>query len=69
MKTLILFILRLYKRYISPLCPPACRFVPTCSQYAKEAILKYGAVRGVYLAGRRVLRCHPFHSGGYDPVP
>lgn len=58
-----------YRRYISPQLPPSCRFVPTCSQYAYEAIEKYGAARGLYLAVRRILRCHPFHPGGYDPVP
>ena len=63
------FLVTLYQRLVSPLFPPSCRFVPTCSQYAKEAILKHGLVRGSYLAARRILRCHPFHPGGYDPVP
>ena len=61
--------LKFYKRNISPMLPPCCRFVPTCSEYAMEAIGKYGAVKGGYLAARRVLRCNPFHPGGYDPVP
>ena len=63
------FLITLYQRLLSPLFPPSCRFVPTCSQYAKEAILKFGIARGSYLAARRILRCHPFHAGGYDPVP
>ena len=54
---------------ISPLRPPCCRFYPTCSQYALEALEKYGALKGGYLAVRRGLRCNPFHKGGYDPVP
>jgi putative membrane protein insertion efficiency factor len=63
------FLITLYQRLLSPLFPPSCRFVPTCSQYAKEAILKHGIARGSYLAARRILRCHPFNPGGYDPVP
>lgn len=58
-----------YKHFLSPLLPPACRFVPTCSEYAREAILKHGLVAGSGLALRRLLRCHPFTSGGWDPVP
>ena len=61
--------IRFYRRRISPLTPPCCRFIPTCSQYALEAIEKYGAWKGGYLALRRLLRCNPFHKGGYDPVP
>jgi putative membrane protein insertion efficiency factor len=58
-----------YRSYISPLKPPSCRYVPTCSEYAMIAIEKYGPVKGGYLAIKRILRCHPFHKGGYDPVP
>jgi uncharacterized protein len=61
--------LAVYKAVLSPLLPPACRFSPTCSVYAREAVLKHGALRGTALAIRRLLRCHPFHSGGLDPVP
>ncbi|MBE7035767.1 MAG: membrane protein insertion efficiency factor YidD [Ruminococcaceae bacterium] len=68
MKKVLIFLIRLYQRYISPLKKPSCRFYPTCSQYALEAITKKGAWRGSYLAIRRVLKCHPFHEGGYDPV-
>jgi hypothetical protein len=64
-----IFLITLYQRIISPMLPSSCRFVPTCSQYAKDAIDKYGIARGAYLAARRILRCHPFHAGGYDPVP
>jgi uncharacterized protein len=57
-----------YKRWISPLLPPACRFHPTCSEYMIEAVQKYGAVRGVSMGLRRIAKCHPFHEGGFDPV-
>ena len=69
MKKLFLFLIRFYRRHISPLKQPCCRFIPTCSQYALEAIEKYGELKGSWLALRRLLRCHPFHKGGYDPVP
>lgn len=70
MKALLLLIIRFYRRFISPCFPPCCRFKPTCSQYAMEAIGKYGALRGGYLALRRIMRCHPFYKGDYyDPVP
>jgi putative membrane protein insertion efficiency factor len=58
-----------YQRLLSPLLPLACRFAPTCSEYAKLAVLEHGPARGAWLAARRVLRCHPFHPGGYDPPP
>ena len=68
-KKAMLGLIRFYRGAISPYTPAACRFTPTCSAYAQEAIEKYGARKGGYLAVRRILRCHPFHPGGYDPVP
>jgi len=61
--------IRGYQKFISPALPPSCRFTPSCSQYALEAVAKYGAVRGTWLAARRLVRCHPFNPGGYDPIP
>jgi len=58
----------MYKRWISPMLPAACRFYPTCSDYMMEAIEKHGLIRGMGMGGRRLLRCHPFHEGGFDPV-
>jgi putative membrane protein insertion efficiency factor len=58
-----------YQRFVSPLLAPRCRFAPSCSQYAIEALRTHGAVRGFWLSARRLARCHPFHPGGYDPVP
>ncbi len=70
MKRLLLALIRFYRRGISPNRPPCCRFIPTCSAYAYEAIEKYGAIKGGWLALRRLLRCHPFYKGDiYDPVP
>ncbi len=66
--TVLIALVKLYRYVISPLFPPSCRYVPTCSQYAIEAIRKYGAVRGGAMALWRILRCHPFSRGGYDPV-
>ncbi|MFA6032656.1 MAG: membrane protein insertion efficiency factor YidD [Myxococcota bacterium] len=68
-KALIKALIRFYQLFISPLKPPSCRFSPTCSQYALESIETHGALRGAMLSVRRVLRCHPFSRGGYDPVP
>jgi uncharacterized protein len=61
--------IRIYRYFISPLMPRACRFYPSCSAYTHEAIELHGVTRGIYLGARRILRCHPFHPGGYDPVP
>ena len=69
MKQVMLALVRFYRKKISPLRPPCCRFIPTCSEYALEAVEKYGAWKGSWLALRRLLRCHPFCKGGYDPVP
>ncbi len=69
MKKVLIGCVRFYRKYISPLKRPCCIYVPTCSQYAIEALEKYGAIKGSYLAIKRILRCHPFHEGGYDPVP
>ena len=69
MKWLALWTLRTYKRWVSPLFPPSCRYVPTCSEYALEAVERFGVLRGGLMATWRLLRCHPFVGGGYDPVP
>ena len=66
---LLIALLRFYKRWLSPLLGPRCRFHPTCSEYAMQAIARFGALRGSWLAARRILRCHPLHPGGHDPVP
>ena len=68
-KKVLLALVKFYRVAISPYRPPCCRYIPTCSQYALEAIEKYGALKGGWLAFRRILRCNPFHKGGYDPVP
>ena len=69
MRRLFLLLIRFYQICISPLIPPRCRYVPTCSQYAIEAVQKYGAAKGGYLAAKRICRCHPFGGSGHDPVP
>ncbi len=72
MKKILLYLIKFYQKNISPLSPPCCRFIPTCSQYALEAVERHGAIKGGYLALRRILRCHPFHRQKtieYDPVP
>ena len=70
MKRILLWMIRFYRKHISPLRQPCCRFIPTCSAYALEAVEKYGALKGGYLALRRILRCNPFYKGdSYDPVP
>ncbi|MBN2246880.1 MAG: membrane protein insertion efficiency factor YidD [Candidatus Aminicenantes bacterium] len=69
MKKIVLCLIRGYKKYISPLLGQHCRFYPTCSQYTLEAIEKYGLAKGFFLGAKRILKCHPFHPGGIDPVP
>lgn len=66
---LMVVLIRAYQRLVSPLLPRVCRFVPSCSEYAVQAIRAYGPLRGTWLAVRRISRCHPFHPGGFDPVP
>ena len=69
MRAILIFAIRIYQATLSPLLPPSCRFVPSCSAYAIEALQRYGALRGTVLTIRRLARCQPFCTGGYDPVP
>lgn len=69
MKQIFIGIIRFYQKFISPMTPPACRFYPTCSHYGLEAFQKHGAFKGFWLTLKRILKCHPFHPGGFDPVP
>ncbi|MCG3086270.1 membrane protein insertion efficiency factor YidD [Anoxybacillus sp. LAT_35] len=69
MKHIFILLIRFYQRFISRLKPPTCRFYPTCSHYGLEAIRRFGALKGGYLTIKRILKCHPFHPGGFDPVP
>jgi putative membrane protein insertion efficiency factor len=68
-RRIVMLPIRGYQKFISPALPPSCRFSPSCSQYALEAVSKYGALKGIWLGLRRLIRCHPFNPGGYDPVP
>lgn len=65
---MMIFLLKIYRRFISPLKPATCRFYPTCSEYALRAVEKYGCLKGLFLTIKRLLKCHPFHPGGYDPL-
>ena len=69
MNKILIGVIKLYQKVISPLTPPSCRFYPTCSHYGIEAVEKHGALKGSWLAVRRISKCHPFHEGGFDPVP
>lgn len=69
MKKILIALVKFYRKHISPSRPPSCRFTPTCSAYALEALEKYGAAKGTWLTLKRLSKCHPFHKGGYDPVP
>lgn len=68
-KKIILTLIKIYKRLLSPLLVPRCRFYPSCSQYCYDAVEQYGVIQGLFLGLKRLLRCHPFNNGGYDPVP
>jgi len=69
MRSILILAIRLYRKWISPFFPASCRYTPSCSAYAGEAVRRHGALRGAWMAVRRILRCHPFRDGGYDPVP
>ncbi|MBI4710403.1 MAG: membrane protein insertion efficiency factor YidD [Nitrospirae bacterium] len=68
MKTIVIIIINFYKRYFSPFLPASCRFHPSCSAYSLEAVRKYGVLKGLSFSAKRIVKCHPFHPGGYDPV-
>ncbi|MCK5567557.1 MAG: membrane protein insertion efficiency factor YidD [Actinomycetia bacterium] len=68
MKIIIIFFIKIYKRFISPILPDSCRFYPSCSQYAIDAVQRHGAVKGGMMTAYRIIRCNPFNKGGYDPV-
>ncbi|MFT9497757.1 membrane protein insertion efficiency factor YidD [Anaerosolibacter sp.] len=68
MKDILIWMVKIYRKYISPLKQPSCRFYPTCSQYALDALSRYGAIKGTILSIKRILKCHPFHPGGHDPL-
>lgn len=68
LKGILVFTIRFYQKWISPMKKPSCRFYPTCSEYAIQAIQKYGGIRGTAMSVKRILKCHPFHPGGHDPV-
>ncbi len=68
-RRVVLGLLTFYRRFVSPALPPSCRYVPSCSEYMYQAVEKYGIARGVWMGIKRILRCHPFRPGGYDPVP
>jgi len=68
-RRLVLGLIRFYRRFVSPALPPACRYLPTCSEYTAGCVERYGVVRGIWMGIRRIGRCHPFHPGGLDPVP
>jgi len=69
MSKVAILLLKIYKKLLSPLLPPVCRFTPTCSEYSMEAFARHGFFRGTWLTVKRLLKCHPFYPGGYDPVP
>jgi len=68
MKFFLIKLVKLYRKFISPIKPPTCRFYPTCSEYSLQSLEKYGAIKGSYISIKRILRCHPFNPGGYDPL-
>ena len=68
-RNILIGLIRGYQRFISPALPPSCRFYPSCSEYTRQAVARHGVLRGSWLGARRLLRCHPFHPGGHDPVP